>query len=263
MIRATTGPLLTLLVAVGLVGSASATLTGDYNFRDAQHTTYFTDVRRGAQINDDGALDLGGTGHTALNFTGSAGLAGDTWLTKWTPGGRIVVFGGECTDQVLTSADILIHRFNNRKGAGVVTFLNHRVPGDKGLALILQDSGNTDTLQLATIDPFTGKLANLATVALGHAIKENVWYRLTLNVELRAGDEFSATGVVFTHTVPTDPDSAPDQFVSPAVTFDSTFAAVGLESTGQVGIMATATAALVDSSVTNWSAQDNCGTSAD
>jgi hypothetical protein len=257
MIRATTGALLTLLVAVGLVGSASA-FTGNYNFSGTQYTTDFTDVRRGAQINDDGALDLGGTGHTALNFTGSAGAAGDTWLTKWTPGGATAVFGGACTDQVLTGADILIHRFNNRKGAGVVTFLNDADPGDKGLALILQDSGNTDTLQLATIDPFTGKLVNLATVALGHAIKENVWYRLTLNVELRAGDEFRAAGVVFTHTVPTDPDSSPYQLVSPIVTFESTFAAVGLESTGQVGIVATATAALVDSSVTNWAALGNC-----
>src|SRR5262249_33647221 len=83
-----------LLATLGFTGTAGATppvCTANFatrlNFSDNQYTTCFTDVRRGGDINDDGALDLGGTGHTALNFTGGAGPAGDTWVTKWTPNG--------------------------------------------------------------------------------------------------------------------------------------------------------------------------------
>ena len=84
--------------------------------------------------------------HTALNFTGQAGPAGDTWLTKWTPGGALAHFNGRCGTGV--AASILIHPFNNRKGAGLVALLNDANPGDKGLALIVYDNGNTDAVQL-------------------------------------------------------------------------------------------------------------------
>jgi len=40
-----------------------------FTFIDTQYTDCFTAVRRGADITHNGALDLGGTGHTALNFT--------------------------------------------------------------------------------------------------------------------------------------------------------------------------------------------------
>jgi hypothetical protein len=68
------------------------------NFSDSQYTTCFTDVRRGADINDNNAPDLGGTGHTALNFTGGAGPAEDTWLTRYTPDGAIKIYDtpGQC-----------------------------------------------------------------------------------------------------------------------------------------------------------------------
>src|SRR5262245_26656048 len=79
-----------LLATLGFAATAGATPVNCdtiLNFSDNQYTACFTDVRRGADINDDGAPDLGGTGHTALNFTGGAGPAGDTWLTKFTPNG--------------------------------------------------------------------------------------------------------------------------------------------------------------------------------
>ena len=149
--------LLSMLMTLGFAGAAPAQIfTGLYDFADTQYADDFTDVRRGSQING-GAPDLGGTLHTALNFTGQAGPAGDTWLTKWTPGGAPGIFNGRCGTGV--AANILIHPFNNRKGAGLVALLNDANPGDKGLALILYDNGNTDAIQLATIDPFTGKLS--------------------------------------------------------------------------------------------------------
>jgi hypothetical protein len=41
----------------------------------------FQDVRRSGDI--DAGPDLGGTAHWALNFTGSTGSAGDTWMSVY------------------------------------------------------------------------------------------------------------------------------------------------------------------------------------
>ena len=66
-----------LLATLGFIGTPGATpCVGTLNFTDNQYTMCFIDVRRGADINDNNAPDLGGTGHTALNFTGGAGPAG-------------------------------------------------------------------------------------------------------------------------------------------------------------------------------------------
>ena len=67
--------------------------------------------------------DLAGSGHTALNITGSAGAGGATWLTvvDQAPGD---VFQDNIYGSEFLCADILIQRFNNTKGAGVVTFFN-------------------------------------------------------------------------------------------------------------------------------------------
>src|SRR5215813_9301849 len=174
-----------LLATLGFAGTAVATPVDcdtTLNFSDSQYTACFTDVRRGLDINDDNAPDLGGTGHTALNFTGGAGPAGDTWVTKFTPNGgtRICALGGLNT---VLLADVLIHTFNNTKGAGLMALLDP-VPGGKALALILYDQGNSDALQLATIDPATGQLTKVKSVSLGAGIAENAWYRLRMVVNV-------------------------------------------------------------------------------
>jgi hypothetical protein len=114
------------------------------------------------QTGIDIGLDLGGTGHAALNFTGSTGSAGDTWITVYDPAPPppSVTFGS-----VGLSADVLIHTFNNKKGAGLLALYNE-APSKKGLALMLYDAGGTDTLVLATVDQ-AGKLVTLKTVRLG------------------------------------------------------------------------------------------------
>ena len=148
------GALLTI-TTFGLTRSATADLfTGFYDFGGTQYTDDFTDLRRGPNINSDGVHDVNGTEHSALNFTGRAGTGVDTWLTKWTPGGSPGVFNGRCGTSVF--ANLLIHPFNNRKGVGLVALLNDAQPGDRGIALIVNDSGNNDVLQLVTINPFTG-----------------------------------------------------------------------------------------------------------
>ncbi len=212
--------------------------------------------------------DLGETGRPAQNFTGSAPLgsrdialssAGNTWLTVFdetpdTPDQTIF------TGSVSLSADVLIHRFNNKKGVGLVSLFNESA-GQKGLALILYDNGNTDSLVLATVDQVMvpigrfpgGKLTTLKSLALGAGILENVWYRLTMDVVV-SGDDLIVTGRAFRHTVPGDPDSVLGTQVGGtlATPIPLSLAALGLQGSGEVGIVASAINAVVDSSVTNF-----------
>ena len=105
-----------MLATLGFPGAAWAVNCSlPLTFTGLDYTQCFTDVRRGTDINDDGAPDLGGTGHTALNFTGGAGPAGDLWLTKWTPLGTTQIFGGG--EPVCMQADVLIHAPRAQSGA--------------------------------------------------------------------------------------------------------------------------------------------------
>ena len=247
-----------LLVMLGFTGTAgafdgdcSASFSDPVKFTDNQYTECFTDVRRGADINDNNAPDLGGTGHTALNFTGGAGPAGNTWLTKFTPNGSTLICAAALPLGIAVQADVLIHTFNNTKGAGLVALLDS-APGGKGLALILYDQGNSDALQLATIAPATGKLGKLQSVSLGAGIAENAWYRLQMLVRVVAGNIVLVDATVARHVAPTDPNSP----VSPAfgaLVFGGRLSALGLEDSGEVGIAASAFSTNVNSSVTNWS----------
>ena len=120
-----------------------------------------------------------------MNFTGSAGSAQDTWLTR--SNASFNAFNTICLQ-----ADILINKFNNAKGGGLVALLNTGT-GGKGLFLLLINNGNADRLTLNTIDPATGKIGPLVpallpvhvSVPLGSAIVENAWYRLFLLVTPR------------------------------------------------------------------------------
>ncbi len=257
MKKLTTVAIQSVLAMFGFSDAASAALCTDfYDFTGTQYTDDFTDVRRGGRIDGDGAYDLGGTGHTALNFSGQAGASGDTWLTKWTPGAAPGIFNGRCGTTV--AATVLIHPFDNRKGAGLVALLNDANPGDKGLALILYDNGNSDAFQLAIIDPFTGKLAHLKSGPVVAPIKENAWYVvfMELAVELAfEGHTLIVDAGVLSLVDPTDPNSDFDRPVA-ALRFKGQLEATGLERQGQVGIVAAAVNTVVDSSVTNWFAAE-------
>jgi hypothetical protein len=208
--------------------------------------TDFRDVRRPNDITIE--PDLGGTGHQALNFTGNVGAAGDTWITVYDPAPNPppVTFGS-----VSLSADVLIHAYNNKKGAGLLALYNE-APGRKGLALTFYDAGNTDTFVLATVDQ-AGKLVTLKTVRLGAGIAENVWYRVNMDVTVDAG-LVTVVGTVAAHAVPTDPNSDLAVQVGPTLTFSASLgvaALVGVDATGEVGILAAAVNAANSSSVTN------------
>jgi hypothetical protein len=205
-------------------------------------------VRRGDDITV--GSDLGGTGQLAMNFTGGAGPAGDTWIAVYdeTPIDGTVknVFGGN----VSLSADVLMHPYNNTKGAGLLALFNEGA-GKKGLALIVYDAGNSDALILATVDQ-AGKMVALKSAALGSKIQENAWYHLSMAVSVASG-KFSVTGSVFKHATATDPGSS---YVKPALGTLAygpvTLASQGLSSSGEVGIVASARSANVDTSVANF-----------
>jgi hypothetical protein len=214
--------------------------------------TDFRDVRRPNGITI--GLDLGGTNHQALNFTGNAGAAGDTWITVYDPAPDPppVTFGS-----VTLSADVLIHAYNNKKGGGLLALYNE-ASGKKGLALTLYDAGNTDTLVLATVDQ-AGKLVTLKTVSLGAAIAENVWYRVIMDITI-TGSSVSVTGTVFRHQTPTDPTSPLTTQVGGPLTFSATLGAgtlVGVEPTGEVGILSAAVSAANSSSSARFSVRPN------
>src|SRR5262249_25005082 len=225
----------------------------DFDFSGTEYTDCFRDVQRGGDIDDN--VDVSGTNHRALNFRGSTGSAGATWLTVYdatpddtTPG---PIFGRE-----VLCADVIFARFNNLKGAGLVALLNEGV-GQRGLALIVSDAGNTDLLRLAMVegDPTKqGKLTFLKTVPLRGGIAENVWYRLVLALDFRTTPP-TVTGNVFTHTDPRDPNSplgAPVMpGLGPALTYDQGLPP-GVTSPGENAILAQAVSAVVDLSVTNF-----------
>lgn len=239
------------IAALGIAGpswAACALPDGryDFDFSDTAYPDCFRDVLRGADIG--AGVDWAGTGHSALNFSGAAGASGATWLT-------LVDQAPENTDQdniygsEIICADVLIQRFDNEKGPGILTLFNQG-KGHRGLALALLDAGNTDRLALVTVDgdpAQQGKLRLVKHVALDAAIQENAWYRLVLTVLLDTGVQIM--GQVFGHAVPSDPNSAIAQ-IGPTLTWDAL--PEGVSALGQNGLVATASKAVVNSSVTNF-----------
>jgi hypothetical protein len=251
--------LATALAAAATVGLATESWAdcnlGDglynFDFGDSKYPDCFRDVQP-APPRVDGinpGMDLGGTGHTALNITGSAGAAGATWLTvvDQSPADSDAdnVYGSE-----FLCADILIQRFDNTKGAGVVAFLNEGV-GKKGLALILYNAGNMDRLVLATVEGHpakAGKVAVVKSLPLGGLIQENAWYRVLLTAVVDGPPQIM--GQVFKHAVGTDPNSAISQ-VGGTLVYTPQSLPDGVDALGQNAIIGSAFNAVVNTSVTN------------
>jgi YVTN family beta-propeller protein len=189
--------------------------------------------------------DLGGTGQTALNVQGSAGSAGKTWIAVYdtNPSDPAENLFGD----VSLSVDVMIIRFNNGKGAGLLALYNEGV-GKKGLTLIVRDAGNADTLVLSTVDQ-AGTSTPLKSVSLSNNIAEKKWYRLTMDVSV-VGGNVAVTGRVFRHTDPNNADSPVGAQVGATLNFSGP-RPPGVDATGEVGIAAVAQFSVVDSSIAN------------
>jgi Na+/H+ antiporter NhaD/arsenite permease-like protein len=100
------------------------------------------------------------------------------------------------------------------------------------------------------VNKATGAFTALTTVSLGSNITENIWFRLTMDVTV-TGANVTVTGKVFRHATPTDPASALGAQVGGTLTFNGARPA-GIDATGEIGMVAAAVSAVVDSSVTNF-----------
>src|SRR5262249_48588274 len=237
---------LTLAVSPWANAFAACPSTFAFDFSGSQYAECFRDVFRAGDINS--GFDLGGTGHTALNFTGSTGSTPSTWLTVY-DATRASSDAGPTFGAGTLCADVLIQPRANFKGTGLVALLNEGI-GKKGLALSLTNAGGTDTLLLSTVDgdpTHSGKLTNLTSVSLKGGIVENEWYRLVLTVDPASTSK--VTGQVFEHLTPADPNST----LGPQLGTTLTYATlpVGISTSGEVGLIASAVSTPVNSSVTN------------
>ncbi len=207
-LRVISGPATGLDGAAFPVVAATCPPVFDFDFSANAYARCFRDLLRGDEIT--AGQDLGGTGHTSLNVRGSSGSTPTTWLTVYDATPASPAVGPTFGVQTLC-ADVLTVPFNNIKGAGLVALLNEG-KGNKGLALVIHEAGNTDTLFLATLDgdpAQKGKLTTLASVPLSTALVDGIsgksWYRLIMTVNPASP---TVTGKVFRHSTPADPNSA-------------------------------------------------------
>jgi hypothetical protein len=146
------------------------------------------------------------------------------------------------------AGDVLFHLYNNKKGAGLLALFNEAA-GKAGLALVVYDSGGSDSLVLGTVSKASGAFTALTTVSLGSGIVENAWYRLTMDVSV-SGGSVTISGKVFRHSDPADPGSTPAAQVGSALNTTRALPP-GVDPAGEVGVVASAFSATVDSSITN------------
>jgi hypothetical protein len=223
----------------------------DIDFSGETYSTCFRDLLRGNEIT--AGVDFGHMEHTSLNVNGSSGSTPTTWLTVYDTTPASPAAGPTFGAQTLC-ADVLTVPFNNIKGAGVVALLNEGV-GKKGLALVIYEAGNTDTLLLATVDgdpAKKGKLKTLASVSLGEGIKGKRWYRVIMTVDPAIP---TVTGKVLRHSTPTDPNSLLGAQVGSTLIYQPQPAVLpaGVTSPGENGILASSINAVLNVSVTNFS----------
>ena len=233
----------------------------DIDFSGGEYVDCFRELLRGSEISD--GPDVGDTGHVAVNFMGATGSAPAPWVTVLdaTP---LNPDRGPTFDAGTLCADVLVVPFNNTKGAGVVSLLNEG-PGKKGLALILHEAGNTDTLLLATVDgdpAKKGRTTTLASKSLKGKISGNVWYRLIMKIDPPVGSaaKWTVTGKVCDAHGSRDPSSPLDTQVPSTVpitdrtlTFSPKDLPAGVTSPGQNGILGSAISGVLSGSVTNFS----------
>jgi DNA-binding beta-propeller fold protein YncE len=235
--------------AITVIAEGPCPSAFDLDFGGTEYAECFRDLLTADGIN--AGPDVGGTGHTSLNFTGTTTPTNSTWLTVYdaTPS---TPSAGPTFDAQTLCADVLIERFDNVKGAGVVALLNEAA-GSRGLALLIQNAGNTDTLLLATVEGQVskrGKLAPLLSISLAGGIAEKQWYRLVLTADPATP---AVTGKVFRHSVATDPNSALGTQVGTTLMYRPPALPAGVTSPGASAIIAAGVNAVVNSSVTNLS----------
>jgi hypothetical protein len=123
--------------------------------------------------------------------------------------------------------------------------------GQDGLALILNNAGNTETGSLELVYRSPGQadlLISSAELTPGDVVLLGNWYQVTLNIMVNAAlGTYSATGTIQSHVTGTDPNSnllATLASISTSGSLTSPGNAFDLTNPGQVGVLAVANAAI-------------------
>jgi hypothetical protein len=194
------------------------------------------------------ACDNGSGTQTSLNFTGPNQSGGVTYLTLYdtTPADGAATtdtFDASVPGGLTISADVLFAS-NHGAGGGVVALYGE---GQDGLALILNNAGNTETgsLELVYRSPGQGDLLiSSAELTPGDVVLLGNWYQVTLNIMVNAAlGTYSATGTIQSHVTGTDPNSnllATLASISTSGSLTSPGNALDLTNPGQVGVLAVA-----------------------
>jgi len=240
------------MVSAGTIGPTSFSSDSAYSNANPPAGGQFRDLIAPTAI--DRGNDVGGTGHTALNFLLSAGSGGASAMTLFdldptnsTP----TLFTGDIT----LYADVLAHTESNAKQPGIVAYFTEG-PGGGGVALLLSDAGNTDALLLQKVGQagvLTGGGGDLASVSLaGGPIAEDAWYRLVFNGTVN-GNSLRVTGQLFGHTNPTNPNSALNGQIGSDLTWNGSFNQLDASNTGEVGLVFRTVSTTSSASITNFS----------
>jgi hypothetical protein len=221
-------------------------------FAGAQYANNFRDISDGGTINS--GLDVGGTGHTALNFTGNGNATNYSGaVTLYDTSPADAASKNLYTGNISIYADILISEFNNSKGPGIL-FLYNEGSNLQGLAMSVFDGGGSgDRAQLRlTNQAGEGNDAQaVASVNITNLIANDTWYRLTVDLAF-SGANYTVTGKVFNHTTGTNPDSALGAQIGQSLTYTASVNTLTY-APYQIGLVARGTAgAKIDSSVTNF-----------
>jgi hypothetical protein len=187
------------------------------------------------QLGINRGFDLGGTGHTALNFVGAAGAGGSNSVTLYDTDPTTTAPNNIFSGNLSLSADILFKEFNNTKQGGFVFLFNEGSPTNSGLALMLSDAGNTDNNVLSITDMHGPAMTTLLSTSLSGGISETNWFRLTMDMTV-SGGTFIINGKVFGHTTGSDPGSALGSQIGTTLSYTNTFAALGIQSSGEIGL---------------------------
>jgi hypothetical protein len=224
-----------LAASAATVGPIDFSGTSDYSNNNPPTSGLFRDFMAGSGINR--GYDVGFTGNTALNFSLNAGSGGasaitlyDTNPTNATP----TLFSGGIT----LSTDVLIGDWHDVNEPGLVAYFNEG-PGQGGIALLLYQYHNTDSLLLQKVDQsgiLIGGAGNLASVGLPNgSINEADWYRLVLTGAV-AGNTLQVTGQVFNHTHNNDPNSSLGSQIGSNLVYTGSLSTLGISSTGEIGL---------------------------
>ena len=232
------------------IGPIGFALDCDYSNSPAPASGLFRDLVNGNNINR--GSDTFATGHPALDFnTGSGGTNGLTVFDTDPASAMPTLWSGN----VSVAADT-IEAGTNANKPGLVALFNEGA-GNSGLALVLSETGSTDTIELHRV-PQSGDLTTssggtmLASTGVNGLIDDGAWYRVTMDV-LVNGDSLSVTGRFFTHAVATDPGSAVNPTPSGTLTYAGSLAALGLQGSGEAGMIFDVGASTSRASFTNFS----------